>query len=110
MKVNDMNKKDSKLVFDPIMWRKLLKKNPIIQDKYCRFCGKLLDDNCECPKMVAEIVDCKPYRDENGINSTTRSVMVFKNTPEFQQAYNQMIEEAKAKKEAEIEQLSTDMD
>lgn len=110
MKVNEIKNKDSKLVFEPTMWRKLLKKNPSIQDKYCRFCGKPLDDNCDCPKMVAEIVDCKPYRDENGVNSSTRSVMVFKNTPEFQQAYNQMIEEAKAKKEAEFEQLEIDLD
>jgi hypothetical protein len=36
--------------------------------------------------------------------------MVFKNTPEFQHAYNQMIEEAKAKKEAEFEQLTIDLD
>lgn len=113
MKVNETNKRDSKLVFDPIMWRKLLKKNPTIQDKYCRFCGKPLNDNCDCPKMIAEIIDCKPYRDENGVNSSTRSVMVFKNTSEFQDAYSQLIEEFKAKKEAEQEievELEIDLD
>jgi hypothetical protein len=88
-----------------------LKKNPIIKDKYCRYCGKSLDENCECPKMVAEIIDCKPYRDENGVNSNTRSVMVFRNISEFQQAYDQIIEEIKAKKETEEpEQLRIDLD
>lgn len=101
MKINETKNKDSKLVFEPIAWRKLLKKNPVIEDKYCRYCGKSLDDNCDCPKMVAEIIDCKPYRDENGINSNTRSVMVFRNTLEFQQAYEQVMDEIKSKKEAE---------
>lgn len=112
MKTNETKNKDSKLVFEPVVWRKLLKKNPTIKDRYCRYCGKSLDDNCECPKIVAEIIDCKPYRDENGVNSNTRSVMVFRNTPEFQRAYDQIIEELKAKKEtkSEFEQLSVDFD
>ena len=111
MKVNEDKNKDSKQVFEPVVWRKLLKKNPTIKDKYCRYCGKPLGDNCECPKIVAEIIDCKPYRDENGVNSNNRSVMVFRNTPEFQQAYNQIIEEIKAKKEfEEPEPVEVDVD
>lgn len=110
MKVNEIKKKDSQLVFDPTIWRKLLKKNPTMRDKYCRYCGKPLDDNCDCPKVVAEIIDCKPYRDENGVHSSTRSVMVFRNTPEFQQAYAQLVEEAKAKRETEVEKPEADLD
>jgi hypothetical protein len=39
-------------------------------------------------------------------------VLVFDNNPAFQADYNQMIEEAKAKKEAEgeFEQISIDLD
>lgn len=111
MKVNETKNKDSKLVFEPVAWRKLLKKNPTIKDKYCRYCGKPLGDNCDCPKIVAEIIDCKPYRDENGVNSNDRSVMVFRNTPEFQNAYEQIITEMKSKKETEeMEQISIDLD
>ena len=111
MKVSEIKNKDSKLVFEPVAWRKLLKKNPTIKDKYCRYCGKPLDDNCGCPKIVAEIIDCKPYRDENGINSNTRSIMVFINTQEFQQSYDQVMGEMKAKQETEdSEQLMIDFD
>ena len=108
MKNNEIKNKDSKLVFEPVVWRKLLKKNPILKDKYCRYCGKPLDDNCGCPQPVAEIIDCKPYRDENGISSRDRSVMVFKNTPAFQKALSEIMDDIKSKNEPEYEQLTFD--
>ena len=108
MKNKEKRNKDSKLVFEPGVWSNRLKKSPILKDKYCRQCGKPLDDNCGCPQPVAEIIDCKPYRDENGISSRDRSVMVFKNTPAFQKALSEIMNDIKSKKEPEYEQITFD--
>lgn len=99
--------KKSQLVFDMKTTRKLLKMNNEI--KFCPFCGKLITDNCECHKNI--VIDVKPYRNENGVIESDRSVMVFDNNTNFQADFNQLIEEAKAKKTAEeYEQLTIDID
>ena len=99
--------KKSQLVFDMKATRKLLKMNDTI--KYCPYCGKGIAENCECHKNI--IIDVKPYRNEEGIIESDRSVMVFDNNASFQTDFNQLIEDAKAKKEAEEpEQLSIDLD
>ena len=89
--------KKSQLVFDPKMARKLLKLNG--EAKFCPFCAALLSDGCECHKNL--VIDIKPYRNEDNIMISDRSVLVFDNNASFQADYNQMIEEAKAKKAAE---------
>lgn len=97
--------KKSQLVFDPKIGRKLLKMNGEI--KFCPFCGKGINENCGCHLNI--VVDIKPYR-ENDV-MTDRSVLVFDNNAAFQADYAQLVEEAKAKKEAEEpEQLSIDFD
>ena len=98
--------KKSQLCFDPKLGRRLLKMNKEI--KFCPFCGKDITENCECHKNL--VIDIKPYRNEDGVIMPDRSVLVFDNNATFQADYNQMIEEAKTKKEAEIEQLSIDVD
>ena len=100
--------KKSQLVFDMKTTRKLLKMNDEI--RFCPFCGKSMAENCECHKNI--IIDVKPYRNEEGIIESDRSVMVFDNNDNFKVDFNQMIEEAKAKKEteSEFEQLSIDLD
>ena len=96
-RVEIMNKtKKSQLVFDMKLVRKLLKMNGEI--KFCPFCGKSVEDNCECHKNI--VIDVKPKRD-----TENETIAVFQNNTAFQADYNQMIEEAKAKKEVEIEQL-----
>jgi len=105
--MNNKTKK-SQLVFDMKTTRRLLKMNDEI--KFCPFCGKSMAENCECHKNI--IIDVKPYRNEEGIIESDRSVMVFDNNDSFKADFNQMIEEAKAKKEAEpeFEKLSIDLD
>lgn len=100
--------KKSQLVFDMKTTRKLLKMNDEI--RFCPFCGKSMVENCECHKNI--IIDVKPYRNEEGVIESDRSVMVFDNNDNFKADFNQMIEEAKAKKEMEFEpeQLSIDLD
>lgn len=87
--------KKSQLVFDPKMARRLLKLNDEI--KFCPFCATPISEGCECHKNF--VIDIKPYRNEDGIIVADRSVLVFNNNIAFQVDYNQMIEEAKAKKE-----------
>ena len=72
--------KKSKLVFDARIARALCKKD-------------------------FPIIDIKPLRGE-----PDKTVFVFANTEEFQEAFAQIMEEIKAKKEAEIEQPSMDLD
>lgn len=74
--------KKSKLVFDAKVARALCKKN-------------------------FPIIDIKPLRD-----NPEKTVFVFANTEDFQIAFQQIMDEAKAKKEAEqeFEQLSMDID
>lgn len=105
--MNNKTKK-SQLVFDMKTTRRLLKMNDEI--KFCPFCGKPTEENCECHKNI--IIDVKPYRNEEGVIESDRSVMVFDNNDSFKADFNQMIEEAKAKKEieSECEQLSIDLD
>lgn len=104
--MNNKTKK-SQLVFEPKLGRRLLKMNGEI--KFCPFCGKGIEENCACHKNL--VIDIKPYRNENNIIMSDRSVLVFDNNSAFQADYNQMIEEAKIKKETEEpEQLSIDLD
>ena len=104
--MNNKTKK-SQLVFDPKMARRLLKLNGEV--KFCPYCARPISEGCACHKNL--IIDIKPYRAEDGSIIIDRSVLVFDNNLEFQADYNQMIEEAKAKREAEIlEQSSIDCD
>ena len=102
--MNNKTKK-SQLVFDPKMARRLLKLNGEV--KFCPYCATPISDGCDCHKNI--VADIKPYRNEDGVIVPDRSVLVFDNNISFQADYNQMIEEAKAKKE-EPEQLSIDLD
>ena len=102
--MNNKTKK-SQLVFDPKMARKLLKLNGEV--KFCPFCGVSISEGCDCHKNL--VVDIKPYRNEDNIVVSDRSVLVFDNNSAFQTDYNQMIEEAKAKKE-EFEQIEICLD
>jgi hypothetical protein len=90
--------KKSQLVFDMKTTRRLLKMNDEI--RFCPFCGKSVDENCECHKNI--IIDVKPYRNESGVIEPDRSVMVFDNNISFQTDFNQLIEDAKVKKDAEM--------
>ena len=105
-RVESMNNKTKKsqLVFDPKMARRLLKLNGEV--KFCPFCGAPISDGCECHKNI--VIDIKPYRNEGNIIIPDRSVLVFENNAAFQADYNQMIEESKAKREEEPEQLMID--
>ena len=104
--MNNKTKK-SQLVFDPKMARRLLKLNGEV--KFCPFCATPMSEGCDCHKNI--VVDIKPYRNEDGVIVPDRSVLVFENNSAFQADYSQMVEEAKAKKEAEEpEQLSIDLD
>jgi hypothetical protein len=91
--------KKSQLCFDPKMARRLLKLNG--EAKFCPFCATPMSEGCECHKNL--VIDIKPYRNEDGVIVPDRSVLVFDNNSAFQIDYNQMIEEAKTKKEAENE-------
>ncbi len=99
-------KKKSQLVFEPKMARRLLKMNNEI--KFCPFCGVSISEGCDCHKNL--VIDIKPYRNEENIILSDRSVLVFDNNAAFQADYNQMIEDAKAKREEESEQLMMDID
>ena len=72
--------KVSKLVFDAKIARALCKKN-------------------------FPIIDIKPMRGE-----PDKTVFVFANTEEFQDTFTQIMEDIKAKKESEPEQLMMDID
>jgi hypothetical protein len=104
--MNNKTKK-SQLCFDPKMARKLLKLNGEV--KFCPFCATPISEGCECHKNL--VIDIKPYRNEDGVIMSDRSVLVFDNNTAFQTDYNQMIEEAKAKKEIEeSEPIAIDID
>lgn len=94
--MNNKTKK-SQLVFDPKMARRLLKLNG--EAKYCPFCATPISEGCSCHKNL--VVDIKPYRGDDNVIVSDRTVLVFDNNSAFQADYNQMIEEAKAKKEVE---------
>ena len=94
--MNNKTKK-SQLVFDPKMARRLLKLNG--EAKYCPFCATPISEGCSCHKNL--VIDIKPYRGDDNVIISDRTVLVFDNNSAFQADYNQMIEEAKAKKEVE---------
>ena len=102
-----MENKKSKLCFDMKIVRKLLKMNGEI--KFCPYCGKGIEENCECHKNF--VVDIKPYRNDEGVVDKDRSVMVFNNNDSFKADYNQLMEELIAKKvERESEPVEVDVD
>lgn len=74
--------RESRLVFDAKMARKLLKQGFVV-------------------------IDIKPNRE-----NTDKTIFVFENTDEFKVALEKLMDELKAKKEAEeeFEQLSVDLD
>lgn len=88
--------KKSQLVFDMKLVRKLLKMNGEIH--YCPYCGKAIEENCGCHKNI--VIDVKPKRE-----TENETIAVFQNNIAFQTDYNQLIEEAKIKKEEEFEQI-----
>ena len=89
--------KKSKLIFDPRITRKLLKMNG--EPKFCPYCGKALTDKCECHKNM--VIDVKPLR-----GSTEASIAVFANTESFQNDLTQVMDELKAKAEAEADKTT----
>lgn len=96
------NDKKSQLVFDPKVARKLLKMNGDL--KFCPYCGKALSEGCECHKNI--VIDIKANRE-----NTEKSIFVFDNNMVFQGDFNLVMDEIKAKKEAEeSEQLVMDID
>lgn len=101
-----MENKKSKLCFDAKIVRKLLKMNDEI--KFCPYCGKEMAEKCDCHKNM--IIDIKPYRGESGDLEPDRSVFVFDNNETFQNDLTQIIDEIKAKKESEPEQIVMDLD
>jgi hypothetical protein len=104
--MNNKTKK-SQLVFDPKMARRLLKLNGEV--KFCPYCATPISEGCGCHKNL--VIDTKPYRNEDGVIVSDRSVLVFDNNVAFQADYSQMIEEAKAKRETEeFEQSNVDVD
>ena len=100
-----METKKSKLIFDPRIVRKLLKMNGEV--KFCPYCGKSVDDNCDCHKNI--VIDVKPLR-----GSEEASIVVFDNNEAFQADLTQIMDEIKAKKEmekeSELEQFAMDLD
>ena len=99
--------KKTQLVWDPKIVRKLLKLNG--EFRFCPSCGKHIEEDCECHKNF--IVDYKPYKSSDGVIEPNRSVAVFQNNKKFQEDNANLIEEMKAKKEAEEpEQLTIDLD
>lgn len=99
------NNKKSKLIFDPRIVRKLLKMNGEV--KFCPYCGKSVNDNCECHKNI--VIDVKPLR-----GSEEASIVVFDNNETFQADLTQIMDEIKSKKEmekeSELEQIAMDLD
>lgn len=108
---NKFKKKESRLVFEPRIARKLLKMNDEV--KFCPFCGVKITDNCECHKNI--VIDIKPFRNDEGETDLDRTVMVFLNNKSFRDDYYQVREEmaardAEVEAEVEVEQLSMDLD
>ena len=82
MNANVKDTRKSRLIFDAKIARKLLKEGFVV-------------------------IDIKPNRE-----NTDKSIFVFENTEEFKQALTQIMDEIKAKKEAEAEyeQLAINFD
>lgn len=82
MNINERDTRKSRLIFDAKIARKLLKQGFVV-------------------------TDIKPNRE-----NTDKSIFIFENTEEFKRALAPIMDEIKAKKEAEqeIEQLAMDFD
>lgn len=78
MEIKEKDMRKSRLIFDARIARKLLKTGFVV-------------------------IDIKPNRE-----NTDKSIFVFENTDEFKQALAQIMEEIKAKKESEFEQMTFD--
>ena len=87
-------KKKSQLCFDPRVARKLLKMNGEI--KFCQYCGASIKDGCECHRNI--IIDIKANRE-----NIEKSIFVFDNNESFRNDFALVMDEIKAKKEAETE-------
>lgn len=92
--MKEIKNKKSQLVFDPKVTRKLLKMNG--EPKFCPYCGVSLTDGCECHKNI--VIDIKANRE-----NTEKTIFVFDNNESFQADFDQLMDEIKAKKEAESE-------
>jgi hypothetical protein len=101
--MKEIKNKKSQLCFDAKVSRKLLKLNGEL--KFCPYCGVALADGCECHKNI--VIDIKANRE-----NTDKTIFVFDNNSNFQSDFNQLMDELKAKKEAEVEyeQISIDID
>ena len=101
--MKENNVKKSQLCFDPKVARKLLKMNSEL--KYCPYCGTALVEGCECHKNI--VIDIKANRE-----NIEKSIFVFDNNASFQSDFNQLMDEIKAKKEAEaeVESISIEVD
>lgn len=56
-------------------------------------------------KMGFVVIDIKPNRE-----NTDKSIFVFENTEDFKEAFAKIMDEVKAKKESDLEQLTFDID
>lgn len=100
--MKEIKNKKSQLCFEPKIARKLLKMNG--EPQFCPYCGKSLQAGCECHKNI--IIDIKANRE-----NTEKTIFVFDNNETFKADFNQLMDELKAKKEAEEpEQLHFDID
>lgn len=102
--MNEIKNKKSQLCFEPRVARKLLKMNSEL--KFCPYCGKSLQEGCECHKNI--VIDIKANRE-----NTEKTIFVFDNNEVFKADFNQLMDELKAKKEIETEeyeQISIDLD
>lgn len=97
--MEDKNKK-SKLIFDMKVARRLLKMNG--EPKFCPYCGKALVERCACHKNI--IIDVKPLR-----GSDVATIAVFDNNETFQNDVTQLMEDIKAKKEAESKHIVAEL-
>lgn len=85
-------KKKSQLCFDPRVARRLLKMNGEI--KFCQYCGASINEGCACHKNI--IIDIKANRE-----NVEKSIFVFDNNESFKNDFTLIMDEIKAKKEAE---------
>lgn len=74
----DKNMIKSKLVFEPRAWRALIRKG-------------------------FNVIDCKPLKTD-----PTRSILVFEDTPEFQEALAEIMADIKAKDDARKEAIKAE--
>lgn len=101
--MKEIKNKKSQLCFEPKVARKLLKLNDEL--KFCPYCGVALTEGCECHKNI--VIDIKANRE-----NTEKTIFVFDNNANFRQDFELLMDELKAKKEAETEyeQISIDFD